>query len=139
MEFGRVVIGFKQRNMEYGVKSGEVGWETKLVDEVGEFSLYRERAETDVVEFVGGTSGFDVTTEEPDELVGGERRRVGNATVVVLRLMVLCELEVCVKLIVNTGEVVVEISSSRNIDRIRKMGLESGIEAEVHKERGHFC
>ena len=60
-------------------------------------------------------------------------------TVVVLRLMVLCELEVCVKLIVNTGEVVVEISSSRNIDGIRKMGLESGIEAEVHKERGHFC
>ena len=110
-----------------------------MINEVGELSLYRERAETNVVEFVRGTSGFDVTTEEPDELVGGERGHVRNATVVVPRLAVLRELEVRAKLVVNTGDVVVEIGGSRDVDGIGKTGSESGMEAEVREERGHFC
>ena len=66
MEFGRVVIGFKKRDVEYGVKTGEIGRETKLVDEVGELLLYtRERAKTDVVEFVGRTGSFNFNLSWP--------------------------------------------------------------------------
>ena len=124
--------------MEDGVKTGEVRGETELVDKVGELSLYGEGTETNVIEFVGGTGSFDVTTEEPDELVGGERGRVRNATVVVLRLTVLRELEVRAKLVVNTGEVVVEISGSGNVDGIEKARLEGGMEAEIREEGGHL-
>ena len=138
MEFGGIVIGFEKRDVENGMETREVGGETELVDDVGELALDWERAETDVVEFVGRTSGFNVTAEEPDELVGGERGRVGNATVVVLRLAVLRELEVRAKLVVNTGEVVVEIGGSRDVDGIGKARLESGMEAKIREEGRHF-
>ena len=36
MEVGRIVIWFKKGNMEYGVKTGEIGRETEFVSEVGD-------------------------------------------------------------------------------------------------------
>ena len=139
MEFGRVVIGFEKRDVEDGVKTGEVRGKTELVDEVGELSLYGEGTETNVVELVGRTGSFDVTAEEPDELVGGERGCVGNTTVVVLCLTVLRELEVRAKLVVDAGKMVVEISGSGNVDGIGKARLEGGMEAKVREEGRHFC
>ena len=65
MEFRRVAIGFEKRDVEDGVKTGEVRGETELVDKVGELSLYGEGTETNVVEFVGRTGSFNFNLSWP--------------------------------------------------------------------------
>ena len=72
-----------------------------MVDEVGELSLYRERAETDVVEFVGWACSLDMATEKPDELIGSEGGSVGDALVVIFGLTCLSVLEVRPKFVVD--------------------------------------
>ena len=138
MKIRGIVIGFEKRNVEYRVKTREVGRKTELVNEIGELALDGEGSETDMVEFVGGTGGLDVTAEEPNELVGLVGGGFRNVAVVVLRLTLLREFEVRAELVVDAGEVLLEVGSCGDVDRGRETRRERGVEAVVGEERGHL-
>ena len=97
-----------------------------------------EWAETDVIEFIGGTGGLDMATEQPNELVGTEGWGFGNMAIVVLGLTFLREFEIRAKFVVYTREVSLEVGGGGDVDRDGKTRRERRVETVVRKERSHF-
>lgn len=86
VKFRRVGIRFEKGNMEDGMKTRKIGWETELIGKRRDFTRNGKGTESTVVEFVRGTSGFDVTTKKPNKLIRLVVRCVGNVLVVLVGL-----------------------------------------------------
>ena len=109
MELGRIVVGFKQGDVEDGMETGEVSREMELVSSIRDGAIDWEWAKAMVVELVGRTGGLNVVMEEPDEVVGLEAWPIGNTLIVITCLDILGMLEFGTQLSVEMLEASSEI------------------------------
>ena len=136
MKLGRIVIGLKEGDMEYGVETGEIGGKAELVRKVTDRVVDREGTKAAVFELLGRARGLDVSPKKPYELIRLVDGGGSNAFVVVARLGVLSFTKVCTKLFVQSRETMSEVRGSRGRGSDRDAGIKRWVVAEISVEGG---
>jgi hypothetical protein len=104
VKLGRVVIGFKQRDVENRGEARKIKREMQLKCPSSNSTFYGVRTKPAMIEFVRWSRSFDIALEEPDEL---PRLNFGGrivAAVISARLNLLCTLQLSMQLSMSTLE-----------------------------------
>ena len=139
MKLGRIVVGFEERNVKDGMKTGEVRRETELVCKVRDGAINGERTKTSMIELIRRACGLDMPAEQPYELARLVFGAVLHPAVVIAGLTLLRTEELHAKLIMKTGKASGHVSGGWDNCTLDRLRFEGGMEAEVGKEWSLLC
>jgi hypothetical protein len=140
VKFGGIIVGFKEGDMEDGMKTRMVRRKTQLKGPGSNSAFYRIRTKVAMIELNGWSGSLDVTLEEPHKTARLEVWHGIVVAVISASLNFLGMFQLGPKFRVDVFESSRKVGGSRNSRRgvLYQLRFEGGVEPDVGEKRRLF-